>query len=68
MLIKRDREQSEAYKEAAHLKGNKERRWTGSSRTPSTVVSGRLRNGGIATLQLTNSYGNRVQVHSTLSR
>lgn len=36
-------------KEAAHLKGRKERRWTGSSRTPSTVVSGRLTNGGMAT-------------------
>ena len=35
--------------EAAHLKGIKERRWTGSSRTPSTVVSGRLTNGGMAT-------------------
>ena len=40
-------------KEAAHLKGTKERRWTGSSRTPSTVVSGRLTNGGMATLQPT---------------
>ena len=36
-------------KEAAHLKGRKERRWTRSSRTRGTVVSGRLINGGLAT-------------------
>ena len=35
----------------AHLQGSKERRWTGSSRTPGTVVLGRLINGGMATLQ-----------------
>ena len=40
-------------KEAAHLKGIKERRWTRSSRTRGTVVSGRLTNGGMATLQPT---------------